>query len=242
MLTVTNEYDKAVRFIEIARNQLKFILGISIRSKIVLTENLETVVLASAETPLTEGSYDVKSHIDYQIVKNQEQASELLWKQQKATYLPNLSAFYSAQANAFSNEFDFLDNKKFYPSQLIGLNLNIPIFSGSSRNNRVQQAKIDFEKVNIAKQQVEQQLEINLSNTRSAYLFSLSQYQTSKRNMELASKIYKKTKTKYDEGISSSLDLNQASNQLLETQSNFINAALSLINSKSQLNVALNRY
>jgi outer membrane protein TolC len=240
--TVSNNYERAVRSIEIVRNQLKFVLGINIAAKLTLTEDLETIVLSTSDTPMLNEEFDVTNHIDYQIIENQEQASELLWKQQKSTYLPRLSAFYTAQANAFSAEFDFLDNKKFYPSQLIGLNLNIPIFSGTSRINRVQQAKIDLEKVGIAKKQIEQQLEINLSNARSKYIFSLSQYNTSKRNMELADRIYNKTKIKYDEGISSSLDLNQASTQLLDTQADFINSSLSLINAKSQLNIALNKY
>ena len=241
--TVTNNYERAVRAADIVRNQLKFTLGIDISAELTLTEELETIVTTSSDgnTTLSE-EFDVTNHIDYQIIENQERASELLWKQQKSTYLPRLSAFYTAQTNAFSNEFDFLDNKKFFPSQLIGLNLNIPIFSGTSRINRVQQAKIDYEKTNIAKKQVEQQLELNLSNARSRYIFTLSQYNTSERNMDLADRIYNKTKIKYDEGISSSLDLNQASTQLLDAQADFINAALALINAKSQLNIALNKY
>lgn len=240
---VTNNYERAVRAADIVRNQLKFTLGIDISAELSLTEDLETIVMTSSDgTPTLNQDYDVTNHIDYQIIENQGRASELLWKQQKSTYLPRLSAFYTAQANAFSNEFDFLDNKKFFPSQLIGLNLNIPIFSGTSRINRVQQAKIDYEKTNIAKKQVEQQLELNLSNARSRYIFTLSQYNTSERNMDLASRIYNKTKIKYDEGISTSLDLNQASTQLLDSQADFINAALALINAKSKLNIALNKY
>ncbi|MEQ8623585.1 MAG: TolC family protein [Vicingaceae bacterium] len=241
--TVTNNYERAVRGAEIVKNQLKFALGIDIAAELTLTEDLETIVMTNSEgTPIFSEDFDVTNHIDYQIIENQGRASELLWKQQKSTYLPRLSAFYTAQTNAFSNEFDFLDNKKFFPSQLIGLNLNVPIFSGTSRINRVQQAKIDYEKTNIAKKQVEQQLELNLSNTQSRYIFALSQYNTSERNMDLADRIYNKTKIKYDEGISSSLDLNQASTQLLDAQADFINAALSLINAKSQLNIALNKY
>ena len=239
---VTNNYERAVRAIEIVRNQLKFVLGIDIAASITLTEGLESIVLATSGAPMLNEDYDVSKHIDYQIIENQEQATELLWKQQKSTYLPRLSAFYTAQANAFSDEFDFLDNKKFFPSQLIGLNLNVPIFSGTSRINRVQQAKVDYEKAGIAKKQIEQQLEINLSNARSKYIFSLNQYNTAKRNMELAERIYNKTKIKYDEGINSSLDLNQASTQLLETQSDFINSSFTLINAKAQLNIALNNY
>jgi outer membrane protein TolC len=240
--TVTNSYEQAVRYVEITKNQLNFVLGIDIGTSIELKDELEQVVTDVSKVELLTVDFDISNHIDYQIVENQERASELLWKQQKATYLPSVSAFYSYQQNSFSNNFDFFNQASWFPSQIVGLNLNVPIFTSFGRSSRVQQSKIDFEKVNIAKQQVQQQLEINIRNARSVYSFSLSQYKTAERNLELASRIYRKTKIKYDEGISTSLDLNQVSNQLLENQSNYINAALSLINAKSELNKALNLY
>jgi outer membrane protein TolC len=46
---------------------------------------------------------------------------------------------------------------------------------------------------------------------------------------------------KYEEGISSSIELTTANNQLLESQANFINAAFQLIQAKSNLDKALNQ-
>ena len=89
---------------------------------------------------------------------------------------------------------------------------------------------------------VEQQLLIQAENAKSEYTFALNQFATSKSNLDLAQRIYDKTKIKYDEGVSSSLELTQANNQLLETQGNFISAALQLINAKANLDQALNNY
>lgn len=238
---VQNSYENAVRMVSISRNQLKFVLGIDIESTITLTENLEEVTALSNSIAFTQKEFDVQSHIDYRIVSTQKKASELLWKQQKSTALPRLSAFYSFQTNAYSNEFDFFDNKRFYSGQLIGLNLNVPIFSGLSRMNRIQQAKIDVQKTEIAQKQVEQQLKINAENSKSQYTFALNQYNTTEKNLALAQRIYDRTKIKYDEGINSSLELTTANNQLLETQGNFINAAFQLIQAKSNLDQALNQ-
>jgi len=241
LASVKNSYENAVRIMEIARNQLKFILGIDINSTLELTDDLKIVTSNSTSEDYLSTGFNVESHIDYKIVETQERASSLLLKQQKSTALPRLSAFYSLQTNAYSDEFDFLDNKRFYSGQLIGLNLNVPIFTGFSRTNRIQQAKIDYQKVNIAKKQVEQQLSIQAQNAKSQYTFALSQYNTTEDNLELAQRIYNKTKIKYDEGISTSLDLTQANDQLLETQGNFINAAFQLITAKSTLDKALNQ-
>jgi len=117
----------------------------------------------------------------------------------------------------------------------------VPIFSGLSRYNRIQQAEIDVEKIETTKTQVEQQLILNAQNAKSGYTFALSQYNTTESNMELAQRIYTKTKIKYDEGISSSLDLTTANSQLLKSQTNFINAAFQLIQAKANLDRALNQ-
>ena len=241
LANVRNSYEQAVRQIDILKNQLKFIMGVDVNSTIILTDDLESITSGSLSDSYLNKEFDVTSHIDYKILNTQEQATNLLLKQQKSTYLPSLSAFYTYQQSSFSNEFDFHDDAKWFPAQLIGLNLNVPIFSGFGRSNRVQQAKLNLEKVKVSKKQVEQQLTIRAQNARSQYTFALSQYNTTKDNLELAQRIYDRTKIKYDEGIVKSLDLTQANNQLLTTQGNFISAALQLINAKTELDKALNQ-
>jgi len=241
LATVKNAKEQAVRSVGVVNNQLKFILGMDIASTLRLSDDLQTVTsLSSSEEYLTK-VFDVSSHIDYQIINTQEKASSLLLKQQKSTALPSLSAFYNLSTNAFSNEFDFFDSKRFYNGQLVGLNLNIPLFSGFGRMTRIQQAQLNVEKIVVAKRQVEQQLSINAQNSKSQYTFARSQYKTTEGNLHLAQRIYNKTKIKYEEGISSSLELTQTNNQLLESQGNFIQAAVQLIQAKSNLDKALNQ-
>ena len=86
-----------------------------------------------------------------------------------------------------------------------------------------------------------QQLILEAQNKKSQYTFAISQYQTTEDNMKLAQRIFDKTKIKYNEGISSSLDLTTANNQLLDSQSKFISAAFQLIQAKANLDKALNQ-
>lgn len=237
-----NAYEQALRQKDISRNQLKFMMGIDINSEIELTDQLDEITISNAGESLLNTEFDVKNHIDYKVLSTQEQASKLLFKQEKSTYLPKLSAFASYQQNSYSNEFNFFDDSRWFPTEVVGLNFSMPIFSSLGRNQRVQQAKIEMEQVGVAKKQMEQQLLIQVENARSEYTFALSQYNTAKENLKLAERIYNKTKIKYEEGVNSSMDLTQANNQLLDTQGNYINAALQLINAKSNLDKALNNY
>ena len=241
LANVKNSYENATRMIEISKNQLKYIMGIDVESSIVLIDDLPTITTQSTSETYLSTDFDPSTHIDYQIINTQQLATNLLLKQQRATNLPRVSAFYSFSSNAFSNEFDFFDQKRFYNGQSVGLNINAPIFSGFSRYNRIQQAKIDVDKIETSKKQVSQQLILEAQNKKSQYTFAISQYQTTEDNMKLAQRIFDRTKIKYNEGISSSLDLTTANNQLLDSQSKFISAAFQLIQAKANLDKALNQ-
>lgn len=241
--TVTNQYENAARQLEVAKNQLKFILGISVENEIYLTDNLSSMTNVSKSESLADKEFSLNNHIDYKTVLTQQKATELLLKQQKSTYLPRLSGFYTYQRNSFYTSFNFfVPDAKWNSGQFFGINLDIPIFTSFANKNRVQQAKIDFQKVEIARKQVEENLKIQAANAKSAYLFAMNQYKTSNENLGLAERIYDKVKAKYDEGISSSMDLTNANNQLLNAQGAYIQASYALIDAKVKLDKALNNY
>lgn len=239
-INAKNSFQQAERQLPIAQNQFKFILGIPFEAKVTLKDSIPSLLEQLPNSEFLDAQFDVQSHIDYKIVSTQLEGSRLLWKQQQSNYLPSLNAFFTYQENSYSNEFNFFSDSRWFPTQLVGLNLSVPIFSGLSKHNRVQQAKIDMQKVELARTQVEQQLKIQADKAKSDYLFAFQQYENRKENLDLAERIYKKTEIKYREGISSSTDLTQTNNQLIESQGNYIQASLQLINAKAELNRALN--
>ena len=239
-INARNASQQAERQIPIVRAQLKFLLGIPLSKEILLTDSLFPLLETLPGQEFLEAEYDITNHIDYKIAATQLEASELQMKQKRSTYLPKLNAFFTYQENSFSNEFDFFSGANWYPTQLLGVNLSLPIFSGLSRHNQVQQARIEVEQVDLNRQAVEQQLQINLNKAKSDYLFALQQFENRKENWELAQRIYRNTEVKYREGLSGSTDLTQANNQRDESLANYVQAALQLINAKAELNQALN--
>ncbi|MBR9830822.1 TolC family protein [bacterium] len=235
-------YDNAERQVQISKNLLKFSMGIEIANTIELTESLDEIVNEVDAEGLASSTFNIESHIDYRIIENQEKASLLLVKQEKSAFLPRLSATYSFQENSFSNEFNFFSDAPWFNAQYVGLNLSVPIFSSGMRLAKVKQAQLDFEKVTLAKKQVSENLKMGLITSRSDYTYALDQYNSQKANMELANRIFTKEQIKYQEGISSSLELTQANNQLLSTQGDYLNSILQLISAKSKLDKALNNY
>lgn len=241
--TTENAYDFAKSQLKVIQNQMKYILGLPVESNITLSDPLESLTNEAKAGDILAKDFSLDQHIEYKSILAQERATELLWKQKKSTYYPSLTAFYTYQRNSFANEFNFFSSDaRWFPAQLVGLNLSVPIFTSFNKHHQNQQARIDYEKVQIARKQVEEQLKIQVENARSNYEFALRQYEKENSNLSLAERIYDKVETKYKEGVSSSMDLAQANNQLLAAQNDFIKASIELINSKVNLDQALNNY
>jgi outer membrane protein TolC len=131
-------------------------------------------------------------------------------------------------------EFDFA------PRDLIALSMSIPIFSSGQRNSKVQQRKLELEKIVNSKQNVASGLQLEYDNAMNDLTTAWETYLNNKKNIELTQRIYDKMQIKYKEGISSSLDLTNAQNQYLTALGNYYNANYALITAKNKLDKLTN--
>jgi outer membrane protein len=172
---------------------------------------------------------------DYMMMQTNEAAQLLFWKREKSKYLPTVAAFYSHQQLFKVPTFNFT------PPDVIGISVDVPIFSSFGRNSRVVQGKYAFEKATIAKNQVAEGLRLSYEQTKSELLTAIAKYKTVKENVDLTKKVYDRTYIKFKSGTASSLELTQAQNQYLTTQSNYFNAIVDMLNSKTTIDKLLNK-
>ncbi len=240
---IDNDLNRAVRFEIIANQMFNLTLGIPIESKVELKDNLEMLTLNSTNLNIITQPFKLNDHIDFKIADNKVFSDELLVKFEKSKALPSLNAFinYSKFANN-DNAIFFKGNGNWFDSSLFGLSMNIPIFSSLQRSSRTQQAKINLLQSEIELTQTSEKLKLQVSTAKNKYQFALDQYQTSKQNLILAESIAKKEEIKFFEGISTSIDLTNAQNQLFNQQQNYIQSILQIIQSKVELENALNVY
>lgn len=241
LATIENQINKASRLEIIAKKMFNLTLGIPIDTQVVLKENLEELALSSSDINLINSNFNLDNHIDYRIADNTVISNELLVKFEKSQALPSLAAFinYSTYANNDNNIF-FKNNGNWFDSSLFGVNLNVPIFSSLKRSARTQQAKISLEQSEIALDETSQRLKLQVDTAKNKYQFALDHYQTSKQNLVLAESIANKEQIKFFEGLSSSFNLTNAQNQLYQQQQQYIQSILEIIQSKVELENALN--
>jgi len=241
LTNVKNQLNKTKRLKSIGYKMLNLSMGNSIDDAIVLTDNLDSLILENIDLDLIGQEFKVKNHIDFKIAENNREGNRLLLLLEKSKALPTLKAFANFGYAGNSNSFDFLkSSQEWYNSSLLGVSLEIPIFSSFKRRSKTQQAKIELENSDIQLIDVKEKLSLQAATAKSDYQFSIEQYQSVKQNLRLAERIEKKQQVKFFEGVSTSFDLSQAQNQLYTQQQNYIQSMLDVIAKKAALENALN--
>lgn len=242
LASVNSNLNNAKRLKDVALKMLKFTLGMNINDNLVLTDKLNSLSASNLDLAFSQGEFNAANNINYQIATNFTEQRSLELKLEKSKALPSLSGFVNYGATANNDRFTFYNSdQKWFDSSLLGISLNVPIFSGFARSARTQQAKIALDQAKTQLTQTEQQLKLEYEKSKSEYEFSIEQYATSKSNLNLAERIERKQQIKFTEGLSSSFDFSEAQRQLYTAQQTYLQSMVDIINKKAALEKILNK-
>src|ERR1035437_800336 len=233
-LNIEDALNTVNRQVDASYDLLKFQMGIPLENKITLKDSLETMLGSIDLVSATSKQFNIKDNITYKIMNTQELFGKLAVKKEISNYLPNLAAFYKHTELVNQPAINFT------PKDIIGVTLNVPILSSGQRVVMVQQRKMELDKISISKQKAVEGVKLDYSNALNDMNSTYEKYQNEKRNIDLTKRIYDKTTIKYQEGISTSLDLTQVHNQYLTAQTNYYDAIFKLLTAKNKLDRILN--
>lgn len=240
--TSRNQLTDAKRAIQTSRIILKFGLGIEIDEKLELTNNLDDLVdPIRSESPIL-SKFDMNNHIDFKIIQTQLKAQQLIIKKEKSAYLPTISAFYNYGKNTSSDYTNvFKSSVPWFKSSALGFQLKLPIFSAGQKRSRIKQEKINFMKLENQQKMTQQNLKMELRLSFTNLLNAQEKYENDVEGLEIAKRIFDRTRIKFKEGISTSTELSENEKQYLETHSAYINSTLTLLTSKIAFEKALGK-
>jgi outer membrane protein TolC len=223
----------------VAKNVLRYVLGMDLDEPLSLSSSLEGLVLEMQNT--TDGSLSVSENIDYQMAQNDVRSKELLLKLERFKALPTIKAFLSGGYDGFGDNFDFTQpSQDWYGRAVMGVNLSVPVFSSFQSKAKRQQAKLALNQSENQAQNVVQEILLEESRMRSEVQFQLENVQTTAQSLRLAEDIARKNEIKFKEGLVSGFTLRQIQTQLYEAQNNYLNAMQQLVVSKTKLSLLLN--
>jgi outer membrane protein TolC len=234
---LTNSKKSLERNLEVSYNLMRFQLGLETDAQIELTQTLNQFIDEVNVTALSMQEFNIQSNIDYRLFNSQEELGELTVKMQKSTVLPTLSGFY--QYNQ-SGQADKLNELEWFGSQMLGVQLNIPIFASGQRYSKIRKAQIDLESLRMSKSLVADQLLMQEKQYKYNLINANEQFISKRDNVELANRVFISVENKYKQGVASSLDLTQAHNNYLQSVSDYTSSFMSLLQTKLSLDKLMN--
>ncbi|WP_316771331.1 TolC family protein [Pedobacter frigiditerrae] len=230
------ERENVIRLLALNVNLLKFQMGMTIGSKLALTDKISNVNID--KSPVLGDSQAFNKRIEYSLLQTQKKLNELDVKRYKSLFLPSLGAFGSTSSNFQNDKFSNLYDTRF-PTTVIGLRLSVPLISGGQklyqlRNAKLASLKTDNELINL-----QNAINLEVNQAQTVYFNGQQSLENQKRNMDLAKEVLRVTKIKYDQGVGSSLEVTTAETALKESQNNYINALYDMLINKVNLDKAL---
>lgn len=228
--SLNNSVKAAERQLEMAKNVLRFQLGVDSETELELTDKLADILADSNIQSMIGDDFNIVNNVDFQLTTLQEEISAKQVELQKAAYLPSLTGYYSFTKKILKPAFDMS------PANVVGMQMNIPVFSSGERRSKVRQAKIDLETTQNNKEILEDQLTLQYKQLKFNLISAFEAYATQKRSVEVSREVYNSLRNKYDQGMISSLDLTSADNNYLNAESNYISAMMEVLKAQNDLN------
>jgi outer membrane protein TolC len=223
--------------LEMLYNSLRVQLCLEDNTEIVLTESLDDLLSLQRAASLLAENFDIEKNYDYQLIK---QNTELARKQIALTGWSNGPSFsiyhqYNGRHN-FSNE----PTMNMTPPNMIGAQLNIPLFTSGKMSAAMKDARLSYKKQlnqledsELALRVQHRQLVFNLKS-------ALEKYDVQKKSVEVAQRVFDKIALKYEHGVSSSMDVTNSGTNLVTAQSNYVQAVLDIVSAQLALEKLLN--
>jgi outer membrane protein TolC len=224
--------------IDVSEKMLKYTMGMDFATPITLLDTT-TVEHIDNATALLLHDEKYENRLGYQIALTSVQLQQYDLKRYRFEGLPSLSAFGSAGYNYSSNKFNDLINKPYPGFSLVGLQLDVPIFDGMQRRNRVKGAKLKVEKAKNDLENTKLSIDFQTQSARKTLANALSTVESRKRTMQLANTVLDLSRKKFKAGVGSNQDVILAQTDWLNAQNNYFSALQSVVNAQADLEKAL---
>ena len=237
VLSSKNAYENAELQYSNALALLKYSMNYPQDSILQLSNSVSELDIEASQISL--GSIEDNSMLP--LLQTQIQLSQCNVKNNKAGFLPSLSAYFQQSYNAYRTSFDFFDDKPWYSQTNWGIQMKIPVFSSGKGVAVVKQSEIklmqDENNYQLTKQGLKFQ-EVQLKNTLES---ALKKRELQKENSRLAEKIYKNALNKEKIGNGNNVVVTQKLNQVMIAQAEYTASLIEVYRTKLELDKLYNK-
>jgi outer membrane protein, multidrug efflux system len=179
-----------------------------------------------------------EKRIEYKQLQTSKALQRSLTDYYRHTFLPTVSAFYTYNYEFESNSYSNLYANA-YPNSLVGLSLNLPVFTGFSRIKSIQRSKLQENLLDWSEVDLKSQIYSEYTSALASYRGNLYNLEVLQHNVEMAKRVYFVVTLQYKQGIVAYLNVITAESNLITSETSYINALYQVLSSKIDLQKAM---
>jgi len=221
-----------------ALNFLKSLLNLSSDDSIEVVGSIESFFTSKTLPQLD--SYMVENTFTLKKLGLQKQIADKNIMLQRWGHFPSLVAFGSYQIQTQAEDYNF-NAYRWVKSASVGLTLSFPIFSGFGVKSRVEQAEIQSKQLEETINYTKKQLDIAITNTKNRMATALEKIEAQKLNREKARVNYRIAEVRYNEGMSTQLEISNANVNLLSAELGYAQSIYEYLVAQAELEFYLNK-
>jgi outer membrane protein TolC len=202
---------------------LKMNLGLTQADSLILKDTLSSDGIRQG---ILEDDFSYENRNEVKLLNSAIKLQNYDIRRHKLSYFPTVSAFYNFQENGQRQGGDAAGTQPWfwYNTNLVGINVSVPIFDGFQKKNRIRQSQFTLEKVQNTLDMTKKGIDMEKTVAKNTLINAIVAMDAQEKNMELAVKVFNSVKIKYEQGVGSSFELLQADTDLQQAQSNYFRA------------------
>lgn len=225
------------RSLQALRNSMLLQLGADVNVHLELTTPIEEILSVDAATQLLGKGFDITQNYNYQLLEQNEKLARRNVTMARMDLTPTISAYYQYSAKTY---FGKDEGFNMTPPNMVGASVSLPIFTSGTRTANIKSAKIDYQEALNTKRQAEDGLKVQYNQLSYDLASALENYDIQNRNLDVTKRVFDNLTEKYKYGRASSLEVTNASTDIISAQSNYIQAVMSVISAQLALENLLN--
>lgn len=234
--TLKNSINSQKRSIELATNSLKVLLDVPVETELILTEQLESVLSPERVLDLLGQNFAIENNLNYQLLQKQTELAKRNVAMAGWAYGPTVSVGYNYSNQQYYGE----GGMRMTPPNTVQVSVRMPLWSSGKRAAGVIEKKIAYEEAKNTLSETTDNLQIQYRQLCFNLTNAYETYMNEKDNIEVSQRVFASTTNKYQWGTASNLELTNASNDLINAQSSYVQAVLNLVNAQVELEKFLN--
>jgi outer membrane protein TolC len=231
----------------VAEKMLLLTCGLPIDQNVVLTSSLGQLIDgAVGGQGLLQARFEPEQHVDYRVLAAGRLGQSLLYKNDLVSFMPKVYAGYSLTQQFVSEDANVWDPNGIFANNVVFQSWNVsaqfPLFTSGRRVFKAQESRLKVEQLDVLLEQTKTALTVKHIQAKSEFDNALTTYRLQVDNVALAKRLRDKTRIKFLEGVSSSLEYSQAETQYQQTVAAMLSSANETLNKRIALENVLGMY